>query len=91
MDKVIMRVYYDEILDGTRRRQGGARGYPKYFTWIPPAKRKITGEFVCPVGGERCRDFWYSHDTGSAGDVKLCRIHQVIEEYEPRVPNLGGF
>jgi hypothetical protein len=89
MDKVTIRIFHDEFLSGRRNRLGFAKGYPKYFSWIPPRNRKITGEFVCPVGGERCRDFWYSHDTGKAGDVKLCRIHQVIEEYDSRVPNLG--
>jgi hypothetical protein len=89
MNKVTIRVYWDEFLDGKRHRMGSAAGFPAYFSWIPPQRRKVTGEFTCPVGGEQCRDFWYSHYTGKAGDTKLCRIHQVEEVYDSRVPNLG--
>jgi hypothetical protein len=39
----------------------------------------------CSVGGELTKDYWYCHDTGKAGDTKLCRIHEVEEILAPNM------
>jgi len=84
MDKVEMRVYADITVDGVRRRLGFASGYRGHFLHLPPQKRKRTAMLICPVGGEQTRDYWYCHNTGSQGDVKLCRAHQVEEINDSR-------
>ena len=82
MAKVELRIFHDSDVSGTRRRQAAGPG--RFFSHIPPERRKVTAAHHCPVGGELTRDYWYSHDTGKAGDLKLCREHEVIEIYEAR-------
>jgi len=81
MAKLVMRIYSDVLLNGTRNRMGSVKGLG-YFVHIPPEKRKNPSAHLCPVGGERTRDYWYCHNTGSQGDVKLCRAHEVEEVYD---------
>ncbi len=82
MDKIVLRVVSDTNFTGTRKRTAYALEYNGYFTHLPPAKRKRTAAYVCRTGGETTLDYWYCHDTGKQGDVKLCRIHEVEEQYE---------
>ena len=79
----IVRIFIDTERDGVRRRQGLVDGFEGSFTYISPERRKRTSALVCPIGGEITRDYWYCHNTGRQGDVKLCRVHQVIEQIQP--------
>ncbi len=84
MAKIELQVFYSNQVSGILRQQASSAELGRFFVHIPPEKRRITSAHHCPVGGEITRDYWYSHDTGKAGDMKLCREHEVTEFIDPR-------
>ena len=81
MSQVVLEVFSDSVVTGTRRRLAFAPALPgRQFSWIPPEKRRVSTAHHCAVGHEATRDYYYSHQTGRAGDLKLCRVHEMIED-----------
>jgi hypothetical protein len=81
MDRVILEIFSDTTITGTRRRLATSPQYPgRQFSWIPPEKRRVIAAHYCSVGHEATRDYY----TDKRGDLKLCRVHEVLED-ETRV------
>lgn len=84
MAKVELQVFYASNISGILRQQASSPELGRFFSHIPPENRKVTAAHHCLIGGEATRDYWYSHDTGKRGDLKLCRAHEVLEVPDPR-------
>lgn len=78
-----MEVFSDEDVSGIRRQLGWVKGFNGSFTHIPPERRKVSSAHFCPIGHEATRDYWYCHNTGKQGDVKLCNDHQIRRFVRP--------